>query len=314
MIVFDDGEFEISLVTYCRPDFIAHILKQTYHEAAARNIRFKIRDSSPDGLTEKVVKDFNEKNKAKVEYYRADPIINIGYKPVLGIQGCESKYIWTCCDSFYFDYNKLDEKVFPYVKDGVDFIVLYNMNDVREGIYTDKSEIIHELFVPITCFGATMYKSELFSYYKVDSAEHERLENTYKDCYGNGVLGWYFDALSRDSNYRVSYSCLDTISVSNAIKKKKTQSWAKRFYECWVFELMYMLDHFPDCYKNKEKVLDETWEKMKLDSWEYCYRASKGDLNRETFNIISGGVFCLGLQNTKKGYDSSHAHPAGVLR
>lgn len=291
MIVFDDGEFEISLVTFCRPEFISHILNTTYHEASVRNIRFKIRDSSPDGLTEKAVKEFNERNHANVECYKVDSGVNIGYKPVLGIQEAESRYVWTACDSFYFDYQELDDKVFPYIKDKVDFIVLYNWSSIREGIYTDKTESIHELFIPVTCIGTTIFKTDIFSYYREDPAGHQRVEKLYGSCYGFAYLAYYLDAFARSPGYRASYSFLNTISVEKAIGKKKVQAWAKRFYECWVFELIYMLDSLPDCYKDKEKILEETWEKMKLDSWDYCYRASRGDLDRETFErIFRGGT------------------------
>ena len=300
MVVFDDGEFEISLVTYCRPDFISYILEKTYHEAVARNIKFIIRDSSPDDSTEKVVMDFNEKNHANVEYYRVDSSINPGYKPVLGIQNSESKYVWTGCDSFYFDYKELDEKVFPYIKQNIDFIVFYNMKDIRNGVYTDKTEFIHELFVPITCFGASIYKTDIFSYYRNDPEEHQRVESLYSNCYGNAVLAYYLDAFARNTDYRASYSYVNTISVEKGIQKRKVQAWAKRFYECWVFELLYILDSLPDCYRDKEKVLDETWETMKLDSWDFCYRASRGDLNKETFDIISGGGYFTQTYKTQR--------------
>ena len=55
MIVFEDNEFEISMITYNRVDYVDEWIRNCLDEILKRNIRFTIYDSSTDKKTHDLV-------------------------------------------------------------------------------------------------------------------------------------------------------------------------------------------------------------------------------------------------------------------
>lgn len=285
MVIFDDHELEISVVTYNRADYIKVLLEKNYFEARDRNITFIISDSSPNDKTKTVVDNFNKVFNANVIYRKYDENTNIGYKPVLSILDSKSKYVWVWGDSRFFDFDELDKKLFPYIKNNIDWVCLFsnNLNFIEESTLSDKTQIIHKYFVPITCVGCSIFKSSLFEFLK-NQQEKQSLDTLFKDSFGFAYLGYFYTAFSKSDSYKASFSVVKFNYIPSYLGVKKIQTWAKCFLECWIDELINLIENLPNCYKNKEKLLEETWNIMKLDSFHYLFVSRKGDLNRQSFN------------------------------
>lgn len=279
-IVFDENEFEIAIVTYKRSLFIKTWLDKCYIDTVKRNIQLKIIDSSPDNLTQKVVDEFNLRNKARIAYCHVDTETPIGYKPMIGILTSKSKYVWVAGDSRYHDFKEFDKNVFPFIRQGLDFIVFFNgFGELTYKIYTDKTSFLHDCFIPCTCIGCSIYKVDLFDDIKLDEKLMAHYDNLFKYNYGFGWLGYFYSMFAKKNECRAAF-CEVTIY---SIAKNKKQAWAKKFYGCWIDDLHQIMNNLPSIYNHTDDVLRETWEKMHLDSWYYCYIARMGgDLNSKS--------------------------------
>ena len=61
MIIFEDGELEIAMITANRCDFVVKWLELCYDQMRKRNIHFSIYDSSDNDDTERFISDFKIK-------------------------------------------------------------------------------------------------------------------------------------------------------------------------------------------------------------------------------------------------------------
>lgn len=285
MVVFDDHELEISVATYNRADYIKVLLEKNYFDARNRNISFIISDSSPNDKTKTVVENFNKKFNANVIYRHFDKNTIIGYKPMLSIYASRSKYVWVSGDSRFLDFDEFDKKIFPYIKNDIDYICFLDtyFNVKQDGVLSDKTEILHQFFIPSTCIGCSIYKTSIFDFLK-DPKEEKCLDDLFKDNYGFGWLGYFFTAFSKSDSYKAAFSKIKINNIADFLGVKKVQTWAKHFMGCWIDDLLNIMDNLPNCYQRKELVLEETWNAMRLDSFHYLLVSRGGDLNRKTFN------------------------------
>ena len=93
MVVFDDNQLEIAIITYKRSEFIQAWLDKCYHPANKRNIVISVYDSSPDDNTKSMVEAFNIDKTNVVRYYHVDTNINVGYKPMMPIFNTTAQYL-----------------------------------------------------------------------------------------------------------------------------------------------------------------------------------------------------------------------------
>ena len=291
MIHFDDGEFEIAVVTCRRPEFVRGWLDKCYCHAQKRNIRVSIYDSSPDDLTKRVVEEYR-KNSGEIEYHRVDDSVSVGYKPMFPIYNSKSEYLWICGDSRYHDFDQLEQVLFPCIKEKKHDYIVINLDhlvNLDDTVFMDENELFVSAFIPSTCIGMSIYRLSLFESLKNDPVLLERCDSSYKDNYGFGHLGYFYTVFSMGKYV----SALLNVKTYEIMKKKKVQLWRTRFYGCWAEDLCAIVDRLPDSYLSKEKVLKEVWQTMRLDSFSYCYKARKyGDLNIEYFNkLIDEGVW-----------------------
>lgn len=270
MVTFGDNEFEIAIVTYNRAPFIKEWIAYGYEDCKKRNIKLSIYDSSTNDDTEQLLKNLNDDGYG-IEYHRVPSETPIGYKPMLPILNSGCEYVWVAGDSRRNDFAELDAKVFPFIKQKIEYILIsagFNeQNDQK--IYTDKSEFLLDCFISTTCIGLSIYKISLFDGLKSDASWMADCDRKYKDNYGFGWLGYFYEAFAKD-NYKAAFA---VIKILNILPKQKKQAWAGRFYECWVENLCDIMDYIPDVYKTKNKVPRDTWVQMNLDGWFYSKRA-----------------------------------------
>ena len=281
-IRFDDNELEIAIVTYNRAKFVQIWLEKCYEPACERNILISVYDSSTNEETYELIESFNKNAKMQINYVRIDSDTTIGYKPMCPILQSQSQYLWLCGDSRYHDFDELDVKAFPFIKQRLDYILLQIVNNAENDgkIYTDLNDFFRECFISVTCVGLSIYKTEMFTDLRNNPELKKKYDDLFKRCYGFAYLGYFYNVFARGS-YKAGFA---KVKIHNILSKKKVQTWAKRFYGCWIEELCYIMDNIPETYKDKDAVLKETWKKMKLDKPKYCYNARKsGALNDELY-------------------------------
>lgn len=289
MVSFEDNELEIAIATYNRRDFVEEWLRLCYEDVVKRNISLSIYDSSTNTETEDFIKEFNKAHK-KVKYVKVPSETEVGYKPMLPILESTAKYLWVSGDSRYHDFSEMDEKVFPLIKKGIDYIAFY-WGQKKENfgtVFTDKSSFLREAFVSVTCIGCSIYRLEMFSELKEDKNWMRECDEKYRYNYGFGWIGYFFETFARNG----STAALSKIEIKDIFPKRKKQAWASRFYECWVENLIDLMDKLPELYTTKQDVPRNTWNEMKLDSYECCNRARVcGGLNLEVFEkYINNGM------------------------
>lgn len=284
-ICFQDNEFEIAVATYKRPEFIKRWLDKCYQAVVERNIRLSVYDSSPDDNTESYIEAFNKNKGQKVDYHRIDTETFIGYKPMIPILESAAEYLWVSGDSRYHDFDELDERVFPLIKNkSIDYAVINMINNgsETETVIDNHDEMLRKCFVSSTCIGMSIYRTAIFDPIKKDPDLKKSYDLLFANNFGFGWLGYFYSVYAMQK-YRTA---LINVKVNN-ILKKKTQTWAVRFYGCWADDLCQIIDNIPDSYTNKGEVPKETWSVMNLDSFSYCYRVRKyGDLNGDKFDEL----------------------------
>lgn len=283
MVQFDAGEFEIAVATYRRPEFVRIWLDKCYEPAIGRNILLSVYDSSPDDETEKMIGSFNEGRDVKVQYHHVDEGTVIGYKPMLPILNTKSTYLWVSGDSRYHDFDELDEKLFPMIKNrNIDYAVI-NIGDKRrlqDTVFDDKGEMLHACFVTTTCIGMSIYRTAIFDIIRNNPSLLEQYDKRFGNNYGFAWLGYFYNVYAM-GEYKAALVNAGTKSI---LKKAKIQSWAVRFYGCWAEDLCQIIDGIPDSYADKDSIPKETWDVMGLDSISYGYKARKyGDLDTEKY-------------------------------
>lgn len=281
MICFEKGELEIAMVTYNRCKFVKEWIINSYEELVKRNIHLSIYDSSTNTETENYVIQFNQDRDVKIEYIRIASETEIGYKPMLPIFNSKAKYVWVSGDSRRHDFGELDEKVFPYLKQDIDYILLDMVDKVKENkFYLDKSEFLRDCFTSSTCIGMSIYKRSIFECLKNDEKWLQQCDLKYRHNYGFGWLGYFFEVYA-NGNYKAMVA---KVKVINYFLDKKKQTWAARWYECWLDNLCDLLDKLPECYENKELVPQVVWEDMQLVNHAIGYsNRMLGHWNREGY-------------------------------
>lgn len=283
IMVFDTGELEIALVTYNRCDFVAEWMKRCYESIRRRNIHLSIYDSSTNRDTERYVNEWKARmNDNRIEYYHVDSGINIGYKPMLPILNAKSKYLWISGDSRCHDFECLDEKVFPYLRQDIDCVLFHILNNEENDgkIYTDKNELLRDCFVSMTCIGLSIYKLSLFDSLKKDKQFMEICNQKYRNNYGFAWIGYFLEMFAIGKR-KALFSLVPGTDLKADIK---IPSWFKRCYACWVDDLCGLMDAVSEKYQQTETVMRETWKYISLDSPGFCdFARRKGDLNLSTY-------------------------------
>lgn len=284
MIRFENGQFEIAIATYKRPEYVGAWLEYCYDACIDRNISLSIYDSSPDSSTKDIIMQFVSYKHANLAYHHVNEETIIGYKPMIPLMESKSEYLWISGDSRYHDFNELDEKVFPYIqKRLIDYICFNTSNNyqIPDKEYSDLGEMLHDVFIPSTCIGLSIYRTEIFSPLKTNKKMLSSYNSLFSNNFGFSWLGYFYNLYAL-GEYK---TLLVNIKTNLLLKdQKKTQSWAKRFYGCWANDLCQIIDNIPDRYKGKDAIPKNTWKIMGLEAIPYCYISRKsGDLNKKKY-------------------------------
>lgn len=284
MITFNEGELEIAMITANRPEFVAEWLEKCYDQMNRRNIHFSIYDSSENDDTKRFISDFKSKhNDTEIEYHFVDMAVlfTYTYKPMIPLLNSKAKYVWVTGDSLYYDLDLMDKKLFPYLKNDIDYAVLcIQGNEENDGkMYTDRNELVKECFVSMTCAGASIIKTSIFEKLKCSAEYRYDCDSKYEHNEGFSWLGYFLEAYA-EKDYRAVFCAVPSIAIK---PDKKVFCWAKKYYSFWIGDLCDLLDTLSAKYKDTDAILRETWKWVPLDTVFACRFARKsGDLNPET--------------------------------
>lgn len=298
LIHFSDGAFEIALCTFNRVEFIIKQIKVLYKECLKRNIKLRVVDASEDDKTEDFIEVFNADRKIKVGYTRVSSGTLPGYMQIEAIKTAQSEYVWVYADSRIFDFSEFDSKVFPQVIEGADVIVFYDSEFPKEGtLYSNASDFIQDCFVPFTCTGCSIYKRDIFKCFN-DSLLLKKCDDLYKKNYAFSWMGYVLFALDWNSS---NYQYYAKVQIE-PVEKKKKSTWTKRFYHCWIDDIIDLTASLPDSYKHTDLIIRNVWERLRLDDPYYCFISrTKGDLNQYTYkNYLRNGKLVKTGANIKR--------------
>lgn len=268
-IVFNDYEFEMSLITYKRALFVKEWLEECYDDLSLSNVVLSIYDSSDDDETETMLKS-SEKYK-NIKYIRLPDTTSGGYKYIPPILETQSKYIMIVGDSRCHCVRDLNERVFPLIKQGYDVISLSYFNDepFESKEYNDANLFFEERFIPITCCGMTIFKTEVFESIRHNEIKRKDYNQKYQEMFGFAYLGYYLEAYAEKDRLSVAVK----IPWHKLKAQKKVQYWNKKYYECWCDELCQIMDHLPNVYLQKDEILQRTWNRLHLATYDIIAQA-----------------------------------------
>ena len=221
-------------------------------------------------------------DKYKIEYVRIDSSEIIGYKPMYPILESKCKYVWVCGDSRYHSFEELDKKVFPHLFNDIDYIGMQiQSNEENDGtIYVDHSVFLSECFISSTCIGLSIYKTTIFDPLKQDESFRKQCDESFRNNYAFAWLGYFYTVYSF-AEYRAAFVKVEIYDIN---KKTKKQVWAKRFFESWCQNVCELVDGLPDIYRNKDRLVSETWEKMNYDYIRNIHKAwVSGGLTKDIY-------------------------------
>lgn len=282
-IAFESGELEIAMVTYNRCNFVAEWLDNCYDQMRKRNIRFSIWDSSTNNDTEEYIGKFmSSKNDFEIEYHHVDSDTAMGYKAMLPLLQSSSKYIWIQADARHYDFDMMDSKVFPYLKNDIDCALLCYcdgaLNDGR--VYSDRDLFFRDGFISTILYGALILKGEMFDPIKSDTDIRKECDRKYKENWACAFLGyiWEMYALKKHK------ALLANVPITYINGGKKTSVWAAHFYDVVIGELCNIMDHLSTMYSYTDTALKIVWEWQWLDKAERTYLSRKdGSWNEEAY-------------------------------
>ena len=284
MIIFEDGELEIAMITANRCEFVVEWLERCYEQMRKRNIHFSVYDSSENSDTERFIEEFKlERNASDIEYHFVDmdTLFTYTYKPMIPLLNSTSKYVWVTGDSLCYDLDMMDDKLFLYLKEDIDYAVLcIQGNEENDGkIYTDRNELMKECFVSMTCAGASIIKTAVLEILKSSASFRADCDFKYEHNEGFSWLGYFLEAYA-EKDYKAVFCATPAIAVK---PDKKVFCWAKKYYSFWIGDLCDLLDTLSAKYQNTDAILRETWKWIPLDTVFACrFARISGDLNPET--------------------------------
>lgn len=283
MIVFDDNELEIALVTYNRSSFVQEWFDTCCEELCERNIIISVYDSSNDGKTKSIVEAASSKHKHKINYIYISEQLSVGHVVWEVIKNSKAKYIWPVGDSRRQNVEELDEKVFPYIKANYDHIVLGLVDNWENDgtVYRNKHDMLYDCFISMTCTGYYIYRRALFEPLLQNKELLAECDKKYDTNYGFTWMGYFLTAYSMDENYETVFSCVRTIGIA---PEKKVVRWNKCFFKCWCNDLCNIVDNCSDVYRAEDDLLKKVWKYLAFDMAFSLYKnCQDGVLNPEIF-------------------------------
>ena len=308
MIIFDDNELEVAMITYNRDEWVKEWFANCFEALMERNVNLVVYDSSTNDETKHIVEDMQAnvaKGKLKYRYISSD--VWVGHVVLNAILSAEAKYIWVVGDSRYHDFNILDDKVFPALKKDIDHVILHILsNDENDGqVYVDKNEMLAECFVSMTCTGLYIYKTSIFDGIKNDAVFRKECDDKYSGNYAFTWMGYFLECYARIQG-KTLFSIVPVLDIK---PEKKVQRWFKRFYECWVEDLCNLMDGVSGLYEDTEKVIQKTWKYLNIDSnWTCIEGRKRGGLCPEIYEkYMSNKMLERVTRNTEKLREYAYA-------
>lgn len=293
MVRFRENELGVALVTYRRPEFVREWFEKCFSGLIERNIGVTVYDSSDDPQTKAVVESFSRIQGIPVQYVYITDKLSVGHVVWEAIKQAKTDYVWVVGDSRRQSLEELDEKVFPYIKQQYEHIVLEIIdNGENDGkIYTDRHEMIYDCLISMTCTGYYIYRRSIFDRVLNDKNLLEECDSKYKDNYGFTWMGYFLKAYSLNDEYKTVFTRVKTYTIS---PKKKEVRWNDFFFKCWASDLCNIIDNCDSSYCVSDDLLKKVWKYLAFDmSNRLLINRKAGVLNRhiiEKYDMVINRV------------------------
>ena len=284
MVKFCDDELSIVLVTYKRPAFVREWLDNCLLELHERNISLEVYDSSDDNKTKEVVDYFSNLYGIPVKYTYISDKLSVGHVVWEAIKQAQTDYVWVVGDSRRHSFEELDEKVFPYIKQQYEHIVLETIdNGENDGrIYISRHEMIYNCLISMTCTGYYIYRRSIFNRIISDPNLFEECKLKYDDNYGFTWMGYFLESYSLNNEYKTVFTRVRTYTIA---PEKKIIRWNEVFFKCWVDDLCNIVDNCDSSYCVSDDLLKKVWNYLAFDMSFRLYENRKaGVLNKEVYD------------------------------
>lgn len=247
------NKFEIVLPTYNRSQAIDYLLKQYESYFDKYDFILSIHDSSPNDLTEEIVKKHPNYGK-QINYFRYDPSLDVDSKTLICIKKTTAKYSMLVGDGWII---KVDELFSSGLLDkDFDILCLYDKGlklyrshfekYIKEAKYYDSKE----QFFEDNFWYLIMYGSSIISQKIIEEMDVENLCSKYKN------LGFIYPSSLVESNASKLYVDCINILIKNPnkgepgwmLKKDAVNTWCKNL--TINFEKI-SCEYLPELSKNK---------------------------------------------------------------
>lgn len=210
------------------------------------NINVCIFDNSDDDLTYKLVKNYQEKY-SNIFYYGTDKILSYGENCARAFLVPESEYVFVIGDSIIINEENL-ENIFYFLKNNNFEYVILNLkdrvNDMKEKIYEDNTELFSDLAWHCTLIGSTIYSKKI-----IEICEKRNIFTKYlKDPFIQ--VGILFEGINLLEKSEGIFLDKEFIAINNY---KKKSSWANETFYVFGIKWINFIEGLPEIYEVKKK-------------------------------------------------------------
>lgn len=280
MYIFEDDFLEFALVTYNRKEWVETWFDLHLQNILERNIKMSVYDSSTNDETKLLVNSVNESIGSKIEYIHLDSDVTIGYKPMYPLMNSQCRYCYVAADGVELDFEQMDVRLFPLMQNDYEMIIIGLSGVTEDRKFSDCDHFLDSCFLETTAIGLSFYRTAFIKTYLKSEKVKNECDRKYRDNYGFAWLGYVYEAFANSDQKAI----LLTVPFYTIDENKKTRTWEKRFFKCWVEDLIRFVDGIPDVYTSKSELPRKVWERKRFDSYYYCIRARKcGGLKPEDY-------------------------------
>ncbi len=251
-----EGKLAICIPTYKRADIVGELLDEYMEIYSALGADMYIYDSSEDGFTESVVKEF-QKNFSNLFYVKMPSRLHSNMKVYMIFQEYgfrkEYQYVWVCSDSIRWEQNVLDA-VAEKLNSSLDMIVVNYRDEEKLGdrYYESPFVFFKECGWHLTLYGAVLLKADTM----LKNVNWNELMERYNipERVNHSHLGFYFEHILELEQFSAVHLSFPTGSLRSS-KFKDFSGWRKDTFFVFGYCFPHTIHALPSYYNKAKKTV-----------------------------------------------------------